>query len=224
MSNIISFNNTRPGRDTPADVNSASFKLKTNYPVIEPSTIVHSLATVTGNVELGARVIVAPGASIRGYENQTVWVGNDTKIQDGAVLHALQTLDRPDFLEEAVVEVEGKFYGAYIGDRVHLTHQSQVHGPASVGSNTFVGMQSLIFQAIVGENCIIEPKALVMGVEVGDGRYVPAGALITTQAAANELPFVDRDYLFKNFNRVGVGTGSQSKPNFQPRQKPNIAS
>jgi uncharacterized protein YgiM (DUF1202 family) len=29
---------------------------------------------------------------------------------------------------------------------------------------------------------------LVMGVNVADGRYIPAGALITTQSAADRLP------------------------------------
>ncbi len=109
----------------------------------------------------------------------------------------------------------GELYGAYIEERVSLTHQCQVHGPAIIGADTFVGMQSLIFKAIVGKNCIIEPKALIMGVEIGDDRYVPAGALITTQAAANQLPFVNHNYYFKNLSRSVAEVNTESATSYR---------
>jgi carbonic anhydrase len=210
MKNFIPFQNAQTNNDTNANVNNASFYSPGKSPVIQPTASVHPLAVVTGNVHLGKRVTVAPAASIRGYEGQPVWVGNDVKIQDCVVLHALDAYHHQEFVEEALVEVAGEFYGAYIEDRVSLTHQCQVHGPASIGADTFVGMQSLIFKAIVGKNCIIEPKALIMGVEIGDGRYVPAGALITTQAAANQLPFVNYSDHFKNLSKLVAEVDTES--------------
>lgn len=210
MKNFIPFQNAQTNNDTNANVNHASFYSPGKSPVIQATASVHPLAVVTGNVHLGKRVTVASAASIRGYEGQPVWVGNDVKIQDCVVLHALDAYHHQEFVEEALVEVGGEFYGAYIEDRVSLTHQCQVHGPASIGADTFVGMQSLIFKAIVGKNCIIEPKALIMGVEIGDGRYVPAGALITTQAAADQLPFVNYSDHFKNLNKLVAEADTES--------------
>jgi carbonic anhydrase len=221
MKNLIHFQNAQTNNDTNANVNDVSFYSRGKSPVIQQTTSVHPLAVVTGNVHLGKRVTVAPAASIRGYEGQPVWVGNDVKIQDCVVLHALEAYHHQELVEEALVEVAGKLYGAYIEERVSLTHQCQVHGPASIGADTFVGMQSLIFKAIVGKNCIIEPKALIMGVEIGDGRYVPAGALITTQAAANQLPFVNHSYHFKNLSRsvakADTESASVDSEEMQPR-------
>lgn len=214
MKNIIPFQNPQTINHIDANVRHASFYSPATSPVIEQTAWVHPLAVVTGNVHLGKRVTVAAAASVRGYEDRPIWVGNDVKIQDCVVLHALSAYYHQEFVEETVVEVAGEFYGAYIEDRVSLTHQCQVHGPASIGADTFVGMQSLIFKAIVGQNCIIEPKALVMGVEIGDGRYVPAGALITTQAAANQLPFIDLNYSLKNLSRLVAETGNP--PETQP--------
>ena len=224
MSKVIPFDNSRISSNIQTDVR-ASLKRKTKNSNIQRTAQIDPLAAVKGNVYLGKRVVVAHGASIRGYEDRSIWVGDDVKIQDCAVLHAVDTYQTRELITETVIKVGESFYGAYIGDRVILTQQCQVHGPACIGADTFVGMQSLIFKAIVGENCIIEPKALIMGVEISDGRYVPAGALITTQAEADELPVIAPKYLPKNLEgavaknlRPQLATGYQ-KPKIQLEQK-----
>jgi carbonic anhydrase len=79
-------------------------------------------------------------------------------------------------------------------------------------------MQALVFRATVGNDCAIEPKALVMGVDIPDGRYVPAGALITTQAAADSLPYITADYPLKNLNRAVVNVNTQLATGYQQQQ------
>jgi carbonic anhydrase len=214
MSNVIPFNSNKNQKNIHANV-YASFNSEVRIPEIKSTAYVHSLAAVIGNVYLGERVMVAPAASVRGDEGQPIWVGNDVNIQDCVVLHALETEHHDVLVEEAVVEVDGNYYGVYIDERVSLAHQCQVHGPASIGADTFVGMQSLVFRATVGKNCVIEPKALVMGVNVADGRYVPAGALITTQAAADALPLISESYPLKNLNQAVVGVNTQLAAGYQ---------
>ena len=217
MSNIISFNSSKKSKNIHANV-PTSFNSKVSLPNIKPTAYIHSLAAVIGNVYLGDRVMVAPAASVRGDQGQPIWVGNDVNIQDCVVLHALQTHHYDELIESAVVEVDGDYYGVHIDERVSLTHQCQVHGPASIGADTFVGMQSLVFRAIVGKNCVIEPKALVMGVEIADGRYVPAGALITTQTAADNLPLISNTYPLKDFNQAVVGVNTQLATGYQRQE------
>ena len=67
-------------------------------------------------------------------------MGNELNIQDGVVIHALET-----DLETGknLMDSEQGQYAIYVGKRVSLSHQSQVHGPAYVGDDTFIGMQSL---------------------------------------------------------------------------------
>jgi carbonic anhydrase len=202
MSNVIAFHNIHSNVQ-------ASFNSQEVSPEIHWTAYIHPLAAVIGNVHLGKRVMVAPAASVRGDEGQPIWVGDDVNVQDCVVLHALETHVNGEMVEESVVEVDGNYYGVYISDRVSLAHQCQVHGPASIGEDTFVGMQALVFKATVGKQCVIEPKALVMGVNIADGRYVPAGALITTQEMADNLPFITSEYALRSLNKAVVHVNTQ---------------
>ncbi len=62
-------------------------------------------------------------------------------------------------------------------------------------------MKAFVFRARVGKGCVIEPGATVMGVQVPDGRYVPAGQVVRTQEAADALPAVTEDYPLAKLNR-----------------------
>jgi carbonic anhydrase len=179
----------------------ADFSGKVYEPVIDPTTYVHPLAAVIGNVTLGKSIMVSPTASIRGDEGQPLFVGDKSNVQDGVVIHALETEMNGQAVEKNLCEVDGKKYGVYVGCRVSLAHQVQIHGPAVVMDDTFVGMKALVFKARVGKQCVLEPGSIVMGVTVEDGRYVPAGSVIRTQQQADELPVITEDYPFKSLNK-----------------------
>ncbi len=196
-----------------------SFSPQVSQPYIDPTAYVHPLAAVIGAVYLGKRVMVSPCASVRGDEGQPIWVGDESNVQDGVVLHALETHDHGKPVEKNLVEVNGKKYAVYIGCRVSLAHQAQVHGPASVGDDSFVGMQSLVFKSQVGKGCVIEPKCLVLGVKIADGRYVPAGSVIKTQADADALPRVTPDYGFAYLNAGVVHVNTHLADGYNDRSK-----
>jgi len=177
------------------------FSSKISEPVIGAGTFVHPLAAVIGNVILGNNVMVAPTACVRGDEGQPLHVGDDSNVQDGVVIHALETELDGKPVEKNLMEVEGQKYAVYIGKRISLAHQVQIHGPAVVMDDTFVGMKVLVFKSFVGRNCVIEPGAILMGVKVADGRYVPAGSIVKTQAEADALPVITADYPMKEMNK-----------------------
>lgn len=177
------------------------FSANISEPVIGSNTYIHSLAAVIGNVILGNNVMVAPTACVRGDEGQPLYVGNDTNIQDGVVIHALETELEGNPVEKNLMEVDGKKYAVYVGSRVSLAHQVQIHGPAVVMDDTFVGMKVLVFKSFVGKNCVIEPGVILMGVKVADGRYVPVGSVIKTQLEADMLPAITLDYPMKDMNK-----------------------
>jgi len=179
---------------------ATSFNPDIESPTIGTGSYVDSLASVIGHVVLGKGVFVAPFASIRGDEGQPIVIGDGSNIQDGVVLHALETLKDGKPNDVNLVTVGGKKYAVHIGKGVSLAHQSQVHGPASVGDHTFVGMQALVFKSVIGKNVVIEPGAKVIGVSIEEGRYVPAGAVITTAAQAEALPEITPDYAFATLN------------------------
>ncbi len=127
------------------------FSAKVSEPVIGSGTFVHPLAAVIGNVILGNNVMVAPTACVRGDEGQPLYVGDDTNVQDGVVIHALETELDGKPVEKNQMEVNGKKYAVYVGNRVSLAHQVQIHGPAVVMDDTFVGMKVLVFKSLCRE-------------------------------------------------------------------------
>ncbi len=186
-----------------------SFNEEVESPDIDPTAYIHPLASVIGNVHIGTNVMVSPGASERGDEGQPIHVGDDSNIQDGVVLHALETEEDGEVVEHNLVEVDGNKYAVFIGNRVSMAHQSHVHGPSKVGNDTFIGMQSFVFKAEVGNNCVLEPVTAVIGVIIPDGRYVSAGTVVTTQAQADALPEVTDDYAYRHTNEAVVHVNEQ---------------
>ena len=151
-------------------------------PKIDPSAYVHSFSNLIGDVYIGANVLIAPGTSIRADEGNPFHIGNSTNVQDGVVIHGLE--------KGRVVGDDGKEYSVWIGDSTSITHMALIHGPAYVGNNCFIGFRSTVFNARVGDGCIISLHALVQDVEIPAGKYVPSGAVITTQQQADLLPNV----------------------------------
>jgi len=179
----------------------AAFSRQAFEPQIDPTAFVHPQAAVIGHVRIGKRVMVAPFASIRGDEGQPIFVNDDANIQDGVVLHALETEHNGAPVDKNLVCVDGQKFAVFVGRQVSLAHQSQIHGPALIGDETFIGMQSLVFRASVGHKCVVEPGCILMGVTVENGRYVPAGSVIKSRKDAEALPHINDDYPLKGLNQ-----------------------
>jgi carbonic anhydrase len=177
-----------------------TFNEKIGRPKIGEGSYLDPGATVIGNVKIGDEVYVGPNATVRGDEGQPISIGNGTNIQDGVTMHALETTEEGEKIAKNLVTVDGAEYALYIGNNVSLAHGSMVHGPAAVGDNTFVGMMAFVFKSTIGKGVVIEPGALLIGVTVADGHYVPAGSVITSQAAADALPKITPDYAFATLN------------------------
>jgi len=174
------------------------FNTEVSKPEIDHSTYVHPLASVIGRVILGRNIMVSPMASIRGDEGQPLFIGDDSNIQDGVIIHALETEMNGTPVEKNLYTVNGNKFAVYVGKRVSLAHQVQIHGPAVVHDDTFVGMKTLVFKSLVGNGCVIEPGCLLMGVTIPDHRYIPAGSTIKTQGEADNLPEITEDYPMKD--------------------------
>jgi carbonic anhydrase/acetyltransferase-like protein (isoleucine patch superfamily) len=84
------------------------FSAKASAPIIDPSAYVHPLAAVIGNVVLGENVMVAPLAAIRGDEGQPLYIGKDSNVQDGVVIHALETELAENPSKKNLHEVRGR--------------------------------------------------------------------------------------------------------------------
>jgi carbon dioxide concentrating mechanism protein CcmM len=97
----------------------------------------------------------------------------------------------------AVVGDDGQEYSIWIGKQACITHLCLIHGPAYIGDGCFIGFRSTVFNARIGAGSIVMMHALVQDVEIPAGKYVPNGAVITSQQQADRLPDVqERDRAF----------------------------
>lgn len=114
-------------------------------------------ATIIGDVVLGDNCSVWFNAVLRGDVN-SIRVGNNVNIQDGAVLHTLY--------QKSVVE---------IGDNVTIAHNAVVHG-AKISDNVLIGIGAIILDyAEIGENSIIAAGAVVLSKTIVEPGSIYAG-------------------------------------------------
>ena len=151
-------------------------------PQIDDSAYVHSFSNLIGDVQVGANVLIAPGTSIRADEGTPFYIGEGTNIQDGVVIHGLE--------KGRVIGDDGQEYSVWIGEQACITHMALIHGPVYIGDGCFIGFRSTVFNARVGQGCIVMMHALIQDVEIPPGKYVPSGAVITNQQQADRLPEV----------------------------------
>ena len=122
-------------------------------------------ARVSGDVTLGRGVNIWYNAVLRG-DDGAITVGEDTNIQDCAVLH-----------EETAV---GR--GCTIG------HGAVVHG-CTVGDNVLIGMGAVVLNgARIGDDCIVGAGALVTG-----KMDAPAGSMILGSPAKVVRPLTEAE-------------------------------
>ena len=162
-----------------------SFNLVQRYPKIDKTAFVSQFSSVIGDVTINNNVYVAPNVSIRADEGTPFYIGANTNIQDGVILHGL--LNRR-------ISVGSKRYSIFIGNQVSVAHGALVHGPCFIGDKVFVGFNAIVYNAIVGKGSFISYNAVVTnGVRIPPNRFIPPGANIDSQEKANALSRVPED-------------------------------
>jgi carbon dioxide concentrating mechanism protein CcmM len=160
-------------------------------PRVDESAYVHPFSRLIGDVRIGANVFVAPGSSIRADEGTPFFIGESSNIQDGVVIHGLE--------QGRVIGDDNQEYSVWIGRNTCITHMALIHGPAYIGDECFIGFRSTVFNAKVGNGCIVMMHALIQDVEIPPGKYVPSGSVIVSQQQAERLPnVIDSDRSFAN--------------------------
>lgn len=184
-------------------------------PQVSPSATIHSLAQVVGDVRIQGDATIAPGVSIRADQGATFYIGSGTIVQEGCAIYGLP--------QGKVLGDDQAPYTVWVGDQATLTHKVLIQGPAYIGAGCFVGFRSTLFNARLGQGCIVLMHALVQDVEIPPGKLVPSGSVITRQDQADHLPDVGpadialaRELLSGDYrpmaSAVGSVAGSQPLP------------
>ncbi|MEM2110956.1 MAG: gamma carbonic anhydrase family protein [Candidatus Bathyarchaeia archaeon] len=123
-------------------------------PRVHPTCYIASNAMVIGDVTLGEKSSVWPGAVIRGDHNR-ITIGAGTNVQDNCVIHV--TTENP----------------AVVGDNVTIGHGAIVHA-CSVGNHVLIGMGAIILEKVKIEDWVI----IAAGAVVTEDTHVPSKTLV----------------------------------------------
>ena len=127
------------------------------HPVWGNDCFIAPNATIVGTVQMGNNCSVWFNAVIRGDVNN-ISIGNDTNIQDGAVIHAT-------YLKAATI----------IGNRVSIGHNAIVHG-CTLKDHILIGMGAIVMDnAVIEEYSIIAAGSVVLENTVCESGYIYAG-------------------------------------------------
>lgn len=127
------------------------------YPKFGLNCFIAENATVVGDVVIGDNCSVWFNAVIRGDVNY-IRIGNNTNIQDGAVIHCT-------YLKA----------GTDIGNNVSIGHNALVHG-CRLSDHVLVGMGAIVMDnAHVEDYCIIAAGAIVLENMICESGFLYAG-------------------------------------------------
>ncbi|CAM3644957.1 MULTISPECIES: gamma carbonic anhydrase family protein [Halomonas] len=137
----------------------AIYQYGEHRPDIHDDVYVAETADVIGQVTLKAHSSVWYQAVLRG-DSDHLEVGEESNIQDGAVLHA-----DPGFPLK-------------VGKGVTVGHQAMLHG-CTVGDGCLIGIQAVVLNgAVIGENSLVGAGAFIK-----EGAVFPANSLIVGSPA-----------------------------------------
>lgn len=139
--------------------NQMFYSFKSFTPVVHPSSFVHPLAAITGNVIIGKDVYIGPGAAIRGDWGGIV-IEDGCNVQENCVIHMFPGIT------------------VYLREFSHIGHGAIIHG-AEIGRNCLVGMNSVIMDRVtLGDESIVGAMTFIK-----EGEKIPPRTLVVGNPA-----------------------------------------
>jgi carbonic anhydrase/acetyltransferase-like protein (isoleucine patch superfamily) len=201
-------------------------------PSVASSAFVHPAAYVVGQVEIGAEVMILPGAVVRG-DMSGIAIGSGTVVSEKAVIHGGGEGTGNRYREGSEPEDRSGFF--VIGRNV-VIHQSAVVHCGRIGDYSNIGSNSTILDgAELADYCDIAAHTIVPPRErIPWGtalRGIPAPKSISTQISTDrrrQLRSQSREIREKNLSHQGLGSilesGLKEKDMVQPigSKSPNV--
>jgi phenylacetic acid degradation protein len=148
----------------------AVYSLDGLMPVVDPSSFVHPLAALIGDVIVGPRCYIGPGAALRGDFGR-ILIGPGANVQDNCVLHTFPN-------KEVVLEEDA-----------HIGHGAVLHG-CRVGRGALVGINAIVMDdVVVGEQSLVGAGSFLRAGYVVPPRTLVVGtpARVIRQLSAEEI-------------------------------------
>ena len=150
-----------------------AYSLEGVVPVVDPSSFVHPMATLIGDVIVGPRCYIGPGASLRGDMGRIV-IGAGSNVQDNCVVHTFPGKE------------------VRLDEDSHIGHCAVLHG-CTVRRGALVGMNAVVMDdVVVGEQSLVGAASFVRA-----GFVVPPRTLVIGSPARVVRELTDQEIEWK---------------------------
>ena len=157
--------------------------LNGNTPEVGNDCFLAETATIIGDVKIGYNCSIWYNAVLRG-DVHYIRVGNNTNIQDNAVVHATYQKSPTN-----------------IGNNVTIAHGAIIHG-CTLKDNVMIGMN-----AVVLDNAIVESNSIIAaGSVVTKGTVVESGS-VYAGIPAKKIKQISTELLEGEINRIANAYG-----------------
>ncbi len=134
-----------------------AYALGSKVPRIHSSVMVAPTATIIGDVTIGPKTSIWPGAVLRG-DYGFIRVGSNCSIQDNVVVHCSK--DNPGIVGNGVTVAHGAIvHACRVGDECLIGAGAIIFDGARVGKHSILGVG-----AVVPEGRTIPPRSVAVGV------------------------------------------------------------
>lgn len=157
-----------------------------HYPEVSEAAFIDSTAILCGHVIIEANVFVGPYAVIRADEIDAegmvkpIVISADSNIQDGVVIHSRSGAK------------------VTIGRHTSIAHHSIIHGPCTIGDDVFIGFNTVVFNSVVGDGCLIRHNCIIDGLDIPPQLHVPSMTSVGPSFDLSKISKVSEEY--KNFS------------------------
>lgn len=135
------------------------YQFKNFIPVIHESSFIHPLSAVTGNVIIGKKVYIGPGAAIRGDFGKII-IEDGCNVQESCTIHSFPGVT------------------VILKENAHIGHGAVIHG-ATIGKNCLVGINAVIMDNVdLGDGCIVGALSFIKA----DEKIPPRSMLVGNPA------------------------------------------
>lgn len=135
------------------------YALEGIVPVVDPDSYVHPTATLIGDVIVGARCFVGPGAVMRGDLGRIIMEAGSS-FQDNCVLHTSPGVEAV-LAEGCIVGHGAVLHGCLIGRRALIGMNAVVMDGAEIGAEAIIGAL-----AFVPARFKVPPRTMAFGTPV----------------------------------------------------------
>ncbi|TFF91240.1 gamma carbonic anhydrase family protein [Candidatus Thorarchaeota archaeon] len=153
-------------------------------PKVDKKAYVSPQATLVGDVEIGPKASIWPGAVVRG-DFSSVRIGENSCVMDSAVIHA-HSHDNPAILgNNTIIGTAAVIHGVYVGDNASIGDGCVVFDGATLGEGVMLAPGS-----IVPANVVIPPRSLNSGAPAAQIREISREEVEKHAAKAEAIALV----------------------------------